>query len=164
MITINARGARTIADARPLTFEGTQVYITTDGDTAQLHLAGRIADERPATEINSTKDAQDWAYSVIEATDAKSTTVEIDYFRKGRKAGFFKETITVETVTIEELKDGDEVVYHGSEFTTLGQVASVFRTSYADLDGKTHYGPFRLVIGGTPQMVLPGATFQRKIG
>ncbi|AMD42750.1 hypothetical protein SEA_XKCD426_9 [Streptomyces phage Xkcd426] len=69
MITINARGARTLADARPLTYGGTGVYVTFDGEMAQLHLAGRIVAERPAAEVESTKAAQDWAYETIETAE-----------------------------------------------------------------------------------------------
>ena len=69
MITINARGARTLADARPLTYAGTGVYVTTDNGTAQLHLGGHIVAERPAAEVTCTRDAQDWAYDVIEAAE-----------------------------------------------------------------------------------------------
>lgn len=69
MITINARGARTLADVRPLTYAGTGVYVTTSGETMQLHLGGHVVAERPANQITSTRDAQDWAYEVIEAAE-----------------------------------------------------------------------------------------------
>lgn len=69
MITINTRGAKTLTDARPLVYGGQNVYVTTDGEMAQLHLAGRIVAERPAAEVESIKAAQDWAYETIETAE-----------------------------------------------------------------------------------------------
>lgn len=70
MISINARGARTIADAKPLIFDGQGVYVTNDGQNAQLHLGGRVVAERPAAEVAAIVDAQDWAYEMIETANA----------------------------------------------------------------------------------------------
>ena len=74
MIIINARGARTLADVRPMTYGGTGVYVTTDETTAQLHIGGRIVAERPAAEITSATAAQDWAYDVIEGAEEAAAT------------------------------------------------------------------------------------------
>lgn len=77
MITVNARGARTLADVRPLTYGGTGVYVTIDATTAYLHIDGRIAAERPAAEVSSTSVAQDWAYEVIEAREQAVSTESV---------------------------------------------------------------------------------------
>lgn len=70
MITINARGARTLADATQLFHAGTGVYVTFSDGNAQLHLGGHIVAERPSAEILGMKDAQDWAYEMIETAEA----------------------------------------------------------------------------------------------
>jgi hypothetical protein len=69
MITINTRGARTLADAQPLVYGGQPVYVAVEPTTAYLFLAGHVVAERPAAEITGTKDAQDWAYETIEAAE-----------------------------------------------------------------------------------------------
>jgi hypothetical protein len=60
-ITVNEPGARTIRDAKAMIIDGQRVYVTVGETTASLHVAGRIAAERPAGEIVTAKDAQDWA-------------------------------------------------------------------------------------------------------
>lgn len=70
MLTINARGARTLTDAKPLMYDGQKVYVSLGETTASLHLAGRIVAERPVDEITSIMTAQDWAYETIEAAEA----------------------------------------------------------------------------------------------
>jgi hypothetical protein len=81
MIEITARGARTLADVKPLTYAGTGVYVTFSDDTAQLHLGGRIVAQRPASEVTAILDAQDWAYEVIEAADeVQNETAPVDAY------------------------------------------------------------------------------------
>ena len=60
-ITVNAPGARTIRDARPMIVDGSRVYVTLDTDgTASLHIGGRIVATKQVASI-STREAQDWA-------------------------------------------------------------------------------------------------------
>lgn len=75
MIKINARGAHTLAESTPLIFQGQNVYVTVDADVATLHLAGRAVAEVPAEQIKSTKDAQDFAYRIIEMHEIEVETV-----------------------------------------------------------------------------------------
>lgn len=72
MITVYARGARKLVDARPLVYGGTHVHVTFSGETAQLHIGGRIVAERPATDVQSAWAAQDWAYEVIDTANELS--------------------------------------------------------------------------------------------
>lgn len=76
-ITINTKGSRTLADTTPLTHDGQRVYVTVEGDTAYLHIAGRIADQRPAAEVSSIKAMQDWAYWIIESLTEAAEVAEV---------------------------------------------------------------------------------------
>lgn len=74
-ITVNAPGARTIAEARPMILDGKRVYVTVGGGTASLFIGGRIVAEQ-ASEDMTAKAAQDWAISYVEAQE---TELEAQY-------------------------------------------------------------------------------------
>jgi len=64
-ITVAAKGARTIAQSRPLMFEGQNVYVTIDSEGfATLTLAGRVEATKRCTWMSAAA-AQAWAYEVI---------------------------------------------------------------------------------------------------
>ena len=63
-ITVNETGAKTLKDIRPMLVDGQNVYVVVGDVTASLMFAGRVVAERPAAEITSSKDAQDWAVEV----------------------------------------------------------------------------------------------------
>lgn len=78
MITINARGARTIADSKPLIAKGQMVYVVQGTETAALMIGGAIVAERPVSEITCILDAQDWAYEVLDAMTAEAAEGNAD--------------------------------------------------------------------------------------
>ena len=68
-ITVNAPGARTVADARPMIVDGQRVYVTLDTDgTASLMIGGRIVATKQVKSI-STREAQDWAVEYLDAAN-----------------------------------------------------------------------------------------------
>lgn len=76
MITINARGARTLADTTPLRVDGQKVYVTFEDGTASLHMGGKIVDTRTVDAMSVTE-AQDWAYEMIETLASEDAPYEL---------------------------------------------------------------------------------------
>ncbi|QBZ73494.1 hypothetical protein SEA_MISCHIEF19_9 [Streptomyces phage Mischief19] len=67
-ITVNAPGAKTLADARPMMIDGQRVYVTVGAGEAALHIGGRIVATREADDM-STVAAQQWAVEYTEAAN-----------------------------------------------------------------------------------------------
>lgn len=74
-ITVNETGARTLADARPMRINGSNVYVVVGAGTASLMVAGRIVDEKTLTRRMSATEAQAWAVSYRESITADEEAV-----------------------------------------------------------------------------------------
>ena len=65
--TVNVKGSKTLADAKPLMHGGMNVTVNVESHTAQLVLCGTVAAVRNASEVETVGEMQAWAYQVIES-------------------------------------------------------------------------------------------------
>lgn len=124
MITLNAPGARTLADARQWFIDGEGVYVTQSEGQAELHIRGMIVDTRPVAEINMGE-AQAWA---IEWLAAESDAMNADAARQ-----------LAETIAHQHENEIDEAVAQVRAQADEDAYGRYVSDGMADTDG--HYVP-----------------------